>query len=420
MNAASWLIPTILVLAYLLELVANLLNLSALKQPPAPEIADLEDKDQRQRSCAYTRAKTQLEIWQSTLSLIAVLLFWFAGGFNLLDQLVRGFGWGLVATGTAYIGGLMLLMQLLGLPFDLYGTFVIEGRFGFNKTTPATFVGDWLKGWLLALVLGGPLLAVILLFFEKSGPWAWLYCWGAAGLFMVFVQYIAPTWLLPLFNRFTPLPEGELREAIIAYAKRVRFPLSNLFEVDGSRRSGKGNAFFVGFGKQKRIALFDTLIANHGVEELVAILAHEVGHYKMGHIPKGTLLSILHLGGMFYLMSLFLSESGWLMALGLEQPSVYGGLVFFSLLFTPVELIVTPAMKWMTRKFEYEADRFAARSLDDPSQLVKSLKKLSGSHLSNLTPHPFYVILHYSHPPLAQRIAALQRVIAGREQDATR
>ena len=285
---------------------------------------------------------------------------------------------------------------------------MIEERFGFNRTTPRTFFLDQVKGLVLALLLGGLLLAGILALFQYVGLCAWLYCWAAVITFSLAIQYIAPTWIMPLFNKFTPMESGELKEAILRYARSVNFPIKNVFVMDGSKRSSKSNAFFTGFGRNKRIALFDTLIRQQTVPEMIAVLAHEVGHYKKKHILQGTIISILYTGMIFFLLSLFLGSPDLYQTFYMRQESIYAGLIFFGLLYTPIELALSIVMQMVSRKNEYEADRFAAQTIDEPGNLIDALKKLSTTNLSNLTPHPFYVFLNYSHPPLMQRIKAIQ------------
>jgi STE24 endopeptidase len=345
----------------------------------------------------------------SAFGLIILLSFWFAGGFNYLDGVITAWGFVPVVNGLLYIGILTIVYSLLMLPFSVYATFVIEERFGFNRTTPGTFLLDRVKGLALAALLGAPLLAGILSFFEYSGAYAWLYCWIATTLFLLAIQFIAPTWIMPLFNKFTPMESGQLKEAILKYANSVNFPIKNVFVMDGSRRSSKSNAFFTGFGRNKRIALFDTLIEKHTVPELVAVLAHEIGHHKKKHIMQGMIIGILHAGVMFFLLSVFLHSSGLYQAFHMEQQSIYAGLLFFGLLYTSIELLLSIFIQMVSRRNEYEADRFAAETIDEPQSLVDALKKLSANNLSNLTPHPFYVFLNYSHPPLLQRVQAIQR-----------
>jgi STE24 endopeptidase len=289
----------------------------------------------------------------------------------------------------------------------VYATFVIEERFGFNKTTLQTYVMDLLKGLILAILLGTPLLLAILTFFQHAGSNAWWYCWIGVTLYMLVVQYVAPTWIMPLFNRFTPLEEGELKSAILSYANSIDFSLENVYQMDGSRRSTKSNAFFTGFGKHKRIVLFDTLIKQHSVTELVAVLAHEMGHYKKKHIRQSLILGILQTGLMLFLLSHFITYQGLFDAFYMPQQSVYAGMLFFAMLYAPIDFFVGILMQVLSRKNETVADQFAADTTKDPVSMVDALKKLSIHNLSNLTPHPFYVFLNYSHPPVLKRIQSL-------------
>lgn len=408
MNVYGIIILVTMLLDYVVHLVADIVNLRALRPELPAAFQGVYDAEVYRRSQAYTRAQTQFA-WVSSSCLFGVtLLFWFTGGFQVLDQGVRSWQWGPIATGLAYIGLLMLGRMLLSVPFRVYATFVIEERFGFNRTTPLTFVKDMGKGLALAVILGGPLLAGVLAFLQSAGPYAWVYCWIATVLVMLGVQFVAPTWIMPLFNTFQPLEPGPLREALLAYARGVDFPLQDVYVMDGSRRSSKSNAFFTGFGKHKRVALFDTLIAQLTPPELVAVLAHEIGHYKKKHIVQGILLSIAHMGVMFLLLSFFLSHQGLFQAFYVEQPSIYAGVVFFTLLYTPFTLLLSIGMQVFSRRREYEADRYAVETFGQPEAMAHALQKLSVQNLSNLTPHPFYVFLHYSHPPVLARIQAIR------------
>jgi len=408
MNPFAAFILGFILLEFALHLAADLLNLRSLRPELPGEFADVYDAERYARSQEYTRARTRFGLIPTTFQLLVLLVFWFAGGFAALDETLRATGQGEIVRGLAFIGALTIGRAILGLPFRWYSTFVIEERFGFNKTTPRTFVLDTLKGLLLALLLGAPLLAGILWFFEEAGDLAWLWCWGLVAVFTLVVQFVAPTWIMPLFNRFEPLDEGELRAAVLDYARGVSFPLEGLFVIDGSRRSTKANAFFTGFGKRKRVALFDTLIEKHSVEELVAIVAHEIGHYKRGHILKGLLLGILQAGAMFFLLSLFLDQKSLFEAFGVTTTSTYAGLVFFSLLYAPIDMVLSFFLQTFSRRNEFEADAFARATTGSGERLITALKRLSADSLSNLTPHPLYVKLHYSHPPLLERIEALR------------
>ncbi len=408
MNIYAIIILATLLFDYVLNIIADTLNVKAMKKELPTEFQGVYDEEAYQKSQEYTKVNTRFGLITSSFGLAVTLAFWFLGGFNYLDIIVRSWSFPPIITGLVYIGILILLRSIISLPFSIYSTFVIEERFGFNKTKPATFIGDLIKGTALGIIIGGPLLAAILAFFQYTGAYAWLYCWIGVTVFTLIIQFVAPTWIMPLFNKFTPLDDGELKQSIMDYAKSVNFTLDNIFVMDGSKRSSKSNAFFTGFGKHKRVALFDTLIEKHTVPELVAILAHEIGHYKKKHILKGMVISILHMGVMFLLLSFFISSKGLFDAFYMAQPSIYAGLIFFGMLYSPIELILSIFMQMFSRKNEYEADHFAATTVGDSENMVSALKKLSRDNLSNLTPHDFYVFLNYSHPTVLQRIKAIR------------
>lgn len=410
LNIFTLIILAAIVIDFALGWVSNRLNLKSLTTSIPDEFQGVYNQETYAKSQEYTKVNTRFGFISGTFDLMLLLAFWFAGGFNWLDQWARSFEWGVIATGLIFIGTLMMVKMIISMPFSIYSTFVIEERFGFNKTTVKTFLSDIGKGLILSLVLGAPLLALIIAFFEFGGSWAWLYAWLGVTAFSLIMQYIAPTWIMPIFNKFETLKEGELRSAIETYAKCVDFPLQDVFVMDGSKRSSKSNAFFTGFGKNKRIALFDTLIENHTTEELVAVLAHEIGHYKRKHITKNMGISVLSTGVMFALLSIFLQVPALFDAFFMDQMSVYAGLLFFGLLYSPIETVLGIVMQMLSRKYEYEADEFAAKTIDRPEEMVNVLKKLSKDNLSNLTPHPFYVFLNYSHPPVLQRIRAIREL----------
>lgn len=394
--------------SYLLDNMADYLNLANLNHPLPKEFEDHYDQVKYQKSQNYLKANTRFGFVTSTFDILIVLAFWFSGGFQILDSFVRGFGYGPVVSGLLFTGILVGLKFLISIPFSIYSTFVIEEKFGFNKTTPKTFAADIIKSVLLALILGALLLSLILWFFEYAGKYAWFWCWAASTGFLFIVQYIVPTWIMPLFNKFTPLEEGELKTAILRYADSIGFSISNIFVMDGSKRSSKSNAFFTGFGKNKRIVLFDTLISDQTVDELVSVLAHEMGHFKKKHILKRMGIGVLQAGFVFYLLSFFITHQGLFDAFFMKEVSVYAGLIFFSMLYSPIDLFLSVFLQASSRKDEYEADKFAASTLKKGSPLISALKKLSAHNLSNLTPHPFYVFLNYSHPPVLERINALR------------
>ncbi|MFC2045207.1 M48 family metallopeptidase [Chloroflexota bacterium] len=411
MNPFLAIILSFLILDFVLDIISNVLNMKALKLKLPSYIGGIYKPDEYRNSQEYTRVYTRFELLHGSVNLAVILAFWFSGGFNYLDQLVRTWEVSPIISGLLYVGILVIGYSLITLPFSVYATFVIEERFGFNRTSPRTFLFDHLKSTGLSILIGGSLLAGVLALFEHTGASAWLYGWLAAAVFIVIAQFIAPTWIMPLFNKFTRLKEGELRDAILKYTHSVGYNISDIFVMDASRRTSKSNAFFTGFGRNKRIALFDTLVEKHTTPELVAVLAHEIAHYQKKHIQQGIVIGILNMGLIFFLLSLFINSPGLYQAFYMSQPSVYAGLVFFSLLYIPVEMLLSIVLNIISRRNEYQADRFAVETIEEPESIIDALKKLSTSNLSNLTPHPFYVFLNYSHPPLLDRIRAIERII---------
>jgi len=394
---------------YAIGLIADILNLRHQSPTPPEEFRDLIDPENYHKNREYLKVTTVFDQVAELFNLAAILIFWGGGGFRKLDLWCRQLSDSPLLQGLCFIGFLLLARALINLPFSLYRTFVIEERFGFNRTSWKTFLLDRAKIIILTLLLGTPLLAAILWFLESAGEQAWLFAWLTTAIFTLAIQIIAPTWIMPLFNKFTPLEDGELKETLQRYGRQVDFPLDQVFIIDGSKRSGKGNAFFTGFGRHRRVALYDTLVSQHTPNELKAILAHEIGHYKKKHILIMTTIAIIHQGIIFYLLGWFIKQPDLYRAFGLEHISPAAGLVFFSLLFTPVEMIISPLFQALSRRHEFQADAFAAATTKDAETLITALKKLARDNLANLTPHPFYVFLHYSHPPLLNRIQALRR-----------
>lgn len=411
MNLYATIILVTLLLDYLVGVTAEVLNLRALEKDVPEEMKDVYKAEAYATSQEYTRTRTRFGLLTSTFDLAILLAFWQLGGFAWLDERLRQLDHGPVVTGLLFIGALVVGKGLIDLPFGIYSTFVLEERYGFNRTTPRTYVIDLIKGLLLGVILGGPLLALILFFFEQAGAHAWWICWLLTTVFMLTVNFIFPTWILPLFNKLEPLEDGELRRALAKYARSVSFELEDIFIMDGSKRSSRGNAFFTGFGRHKRVALFDTLVAQQSIPELVAVLAHEVGHYRRRHILKSLVLGVAHSGVVFFLLSIFLQHQGLFDAFYMEERSVYAGLVFFGLLYSPIEWLLSLGLSLQARRHEFEADAFAGQTAD-AGAMISALKKLSADNLSNLTPHPFYVFLRYSHPPVLQRIARLRQRLA--------
>jgi STE24 endopeptidase len=425
-NLYFWVVLAAVVGFWLLDLVANWLNLRSLK-PSLPEaFKGIYDEAEYRRMIDYTRTRTRFEAAESSFMLLVFLLFWFLGGYPWLDEVVRSFNLNPIITGLIFFGALALGQGVIGLPFSIYSTFGIEQRFGFNKTTPKTFLADLIKGVVLGSLLGGGLLAMLLWLLQFSS--FWVYAWIATALVMLLLSFLAPAVILPLFNKFTPLPEGALRRAILAYADAQQFPVGGLYVMDGSKRSSKANAFFTGLGKTKKIALFDTLIesfmgkgaseekpseveaeeSRKGVEELVAVLAHEIGHFKHRHVPQHMATAILKMGLFFFLAQYCVEAPGLFAAFGIESGSAYIGLALFLLLFKPVSALTSVLEGIQSRRHEYQADRFAATTTGNPEAMIAALKKLSRNNLANLSPHPLYVALYHSHPPLIQRIEALR------------
>lgn len=396
--------------AFALHRVAEYLNLQAVPPAPPQLVAEAYGPGDFGRLGPYLSVRTRL-IWvRESLGLAALLSFWFLGGFAWLVELAQEFPGGTVGEGLVFFAVLFGLQSLLGLPFSVYSTFVIEERFGFNRTTVRVFIGDLLKGLLLAALLGAPMLAGVLALFAYGGGLAWVWAWVAIAVFLVLIQLALPRWIMPLFNRFTPLDEGPLREAIMNYTRSVGFPVRDVYVMDASKRSSKGNAFFTGIGSQRRIALFDTLIERQSNEEILAVVAHEVGHYKARHITLGLVLTLLHAGAMLAAFSWLWTRDGLYEAFRLDTPQLYAGLVFFALLIGPVEFLLGLGLQAVSRRHEHQADRFAARTTRLPHALAAALMRLSADNLAHPSPHPFYVALNYSHPPLLERLRELRKL----------
>lgn len=392
---------------FLVEAVSVLLNLSRLKPELPAEFQDVFDAEAYAKSQAYTRESERFSLLSSAVKLLVFLTFWLCGGFGWLDSFVRSVTPSPVLGGLLGISLLFLGSTILGWPFAWWDTFRIEARYGFNKTTPAVFWSDQAKGLILGAAIGLPVLALLIWFFD-SFPNAWIWAWISVTVILLALQFLAPRYLMPLFNKFTPLPDGPLKTAIQSLSARCDFPVKELFVIDGSKRSSKGNAFFAGFGKNKRIALYDTLIEKHTEPELLAVLAHEIGHFKRGHIVQRLAVAVGQLAIIFLLMGLLLKNPGLFAAFGVATPSVWLSLVLFMILFEPMQFVLGILSGLWSRKHEYEADAYAANAMLGPEELIAGLKRLARDTLSNLTPHPFHVFLHYSHPPMLQRLAALR------------
>ncbi|WP_457575241.1 M48 family metallopeptidase [Desulfomarina sp.] len=407
-----WLITILLILlsSHIIETVASYLNIKGISNDIPDEFKDIYNKTDYQHSQDYLRITTKFSILQSSFNLLLICIFFLYGGFNLLDTWARNFHFGPVITGVIYIGTLLFGFFFFNIPFSIYSTFSIEERFGFNRSTPVTFIADTIKTILLTSAIGIPLLSLILLFLIQASTFSWLYCWVGVFLFSVVLQFLAPVLILPLFNTFTPLAEGELRDAIDHYSRKEKFQLQGIFTMDGSRRSTKLNAFFTGFGKFRKIVLFDTLIEKLTVGEIVAVLAHEMGHLKLNHIKKMIVLSGIQIGIMFFILSFFLKNHELIRSLGIAEYSIYTSIVFFSFIYSPVNMFLSIILNWISRRHEFEADEYSVKTTGCADALVGGLKTLSKNNLSNLSPHPFFVILNYTHPPILKRIDRIRQI----------
>lgn len=404
-----YIIIGIIAFDYIFERILDYLNSTYWSDELPEELSDIYEADKYKKSQQYLRVKQRFSLLVSSISFIAMILMLVLGGFAFLDQLTRSITPHPILMALLYFGILGLAADILSTPFSIYNTFVIEERFGFNKTTVRTFILDKFKGLFLGLIIGGGLLSLIVWIYISTGAWFWLIAWIVVSVFMIFMTMFYSNVIVPLFNKQKPLESGELREAIESYASRVKFRLKNIFVLDGSRRSSKANAYFAGLGRKKRIVLYDTLINDLSNPELVAVLAHEVGHYKKKHTLIGMIYSIIQTGVMLFILSLFLKYPVLSEALGAEHASFHMGVIAFAILYSPLSFVIGLLANIMSRKHEYEADRYAGVT-DDPEALKMSLKKLSVNNLSNLRPHPAYVFFHYSHPPLLQRMEALDKL----------
>lgn len=399
-----------LLLSFTVNSISDYLNIKNLKESLPEEFVGYYDEDRYKKAQNYLKDRTKFSFISSTFSLIISIIFILIGGFNYVDLFARHFGYGEIITGLIFVAILYLLLQIMQIPFSAYSTFVIEEKYGFNKTKIKTFISDIIKSFLLTLVIGLPIFAVIILFFIKYQSMAWIYASITVILFELLITFIAPVFIMPLFNKYVPLEDGELKNELEKYAKEQDFKMKGLYKMDGSKRSTKTNAFFTGFGKFRRIVLFDTLIAKHTTQELVSVLAHEMGHYKKGHIHKFMIMSFLNTIIIFFLLSLFIGNEGLFAAFKMQYISVYGALIFFGFLYTPISMFLSVIQNVISRKYEYEADRYSVTTYKNPKAMIEALKKLSVDNLSNLTPHKMKVFMEYSHPTVLDRINAIKNI----------
>ena len=403
-----YLIIGILIFDFILDKFLDSLNAKHYNDELPPELQDVYDEEEYKKSQAYKLTNNKFGNISSLFSILLTLGFLFFDGFKIIDDYARTFTDNNILIALIFFGIIMIGSDIITTPFSYYHTFVIEERFGFNKSTKKLFFIDKIKGWLMSAVLGGGILSLIIWFYEFAGTNFWLYAWALVAVFSLFMNMFYAKLIVPLFNKQTLLEEGSLRDKIAAYAEKAGFQLDNVFVIDGSKRSTKANAYFSGFGSQKRITLFDTLINDLEENEIVAVLAHEVGHYKRKHIIYNLFLSTVLTGFTLWLLSLFIASPVLSEALGVSIPSFHIGMIAFGLLYSPISQITGLFMNSLSRKFEYQADDFAKKT-HNSNDLISSLKKLSKNSLSNLTPHSAYVWFHYSHPSLLQRIVNLKK-----------
>jgi len=403
-----YIIIAILALNFLFDKWVGYLNATRFKDPIPKPLEDVYDTVEYEKSQNYKKVNYRFGLLTSTISIVITLLFFFFDGFAYVDAIARDISENSILIALVFFGIIMLASDLLSLPFSYYSTFVIEEKFGFNKTTKNTFFLDKIKGWAMLAIVGGGILSVIIWFYETVGTNFWIYAWALVAVFSIFMNMFYAKLIVPIFNKQTPLAEGSLRLKIENYAANVGFNLDKIFVINGSKRSTKANAYFSGFGSEKRITLYDTLINDLEEEEIVAVLAHEVGHYKKKHIIVNLIASILTTGITFWLLSLFVGSATLSEALGVSQPSFHIGLIAFGILFSPISEITGLFMNYLSRVFEFQADDYAKETYAS-APLSSALKKLSKNSLSNLTPHPVYVFIHYSHPTLLQRYQNLIR-----------
>ena len=395
-------------LSFAFEQLLDYLNLKSLKQDIPGEIAGFYNAEKYAQSLEYTREQTRFSFISSSFSFILSIAMLALGGFGWLDKLLRPFAANEITLALLFFGVIMIASDILSLPLQWYSTFVIEEKYGFNKTTVKTFISDKLKGYLLGAIIGGALISLLIFMVGYIGPDFWIWFGVIAAVLMLLINMFYISLFLPLFNKLTPLEEGDLKTAIESFARKVQFPLDHIFVMDGSKRSKKANAFFSGIGKKKKIVLYDTLIANHTTEELVAVLAHEVGHFKKKHIIWSYLLSIVQIFFVLFVLSRMIFNENLSLALGGNQQAIHLNLLAFGILFSPISGITGLLMSVLSRKNEYEADAYARETFDG-NALATALKKLSVDTLSNLYPHPAYVFFHYSHPTLLQRLNRLNQ-----------
>lgn len=397
--------------SFMLELILDKLNSKSWNLPIPEELQGIYDEEKYTKARQYHLAKEKLSTIATVLSTLLIIVFLVFKGFAIVHLYISSISSSPILQALLFFGFFAIASDLIGLPFEIYGIFVIEEKFGFNKMTWKTYVSDKLKGYLLGAIIGGVLLSLFVWFYMIAGNNFWLYAWILFSVFTIFLAMFYTSLIVPVFNKLKPLETGSLREKIESFATKIQFPLTNIFVIDGSKRSTKANAYFSGLGSKKTIVLFDTLINEQSEDELISILAHEVGHYKMKHIQKGMLIGIVQMGALLFILQLFINHPALSQALGLQTdvPVFHLGLIAFSLLYSPISMLSGIFMNILSRKNEFEADNYAKEHTGTGEHLITALKKLSANNLSNLNPHKWYVFFHYSHPPLLERVRNLMK-----------
>jgi STE24 endopeptidase len=406
MNKLLLIVYVILVFDFILERILSILNSAKRKRPLPSELEGVYDQDTYQKSQKYKLEYENFGLISSSFSFILVFCVLIFHGFAYADKISRTISENPILLALVFFGILILISDILSTPFDLYGTFKIEEKYGFNKITPKIYITDKIKSYILGIIIGGGLLSLFIWFYYKVGNDFWIYIWVLFTAFSVFMSMFYSNLIVPLFNKQTPLHEGELRQAIIDFVTKAGFKLKNIYIIDGSKRSTKSNAYFTGLGPKKRIVLYDTILNQLSTNEIVAVLAHEIGHYKKKHTAIGMIISVIQMGITFYILSIFIGNPKLSEALNVYKPGIHIGLIVFGILYSPISLIIGLGMNILSRKNEFEADKYAA-SFNLGNELINALKKLTVKNYSNINPHPAYVFFHYSHPTLLQRILAL-------------
>jgi STE24 endopeptidase len=406
-NTIFLLIICIPVAGYLVERYLEYLNARMWSDKLPDELSGICDAEEYKKNQRYHKDNKRLSFWSSTFNLAVIILMISLGGFALLDNSARSLSGNSIIIALLFFGIIGLASDLINIPFSWYDAFVIEKKYGFNTMTARTFITDHLKSWFIALLVGIPVLGIVTWLYYETGALFWLYAWIVITAFSIVINLFYSELIVPLFNKQTPLQAGSLRSKIESFAEKTGFKLRDIFVIDGSKRSTKANAYFSGFGPKKRIVLYDTLFSQLTEEEIVAVLAHETGHYKKKHVLTSLIISVILTGIMLFLFSLVAGNPALSAAMGASSASFHIGLVVFGILYSPLSLATGLVTNYISRKNEFEADRYAGDYYDGES-LATALKKLSVKNLSNMLPHPAYVFFHYSHPPLLQRLKKLK------------